>query len=101
MDDFATTTSPTRKYLAICLDENRKLSLRKFSIPELFDGSKLENDSSMATWYFANLLDVDATITGCIALEDVEAAPWFNLADVRENPLLMRVSAEELEADAA
>jgi len=98
MTDFGISISPARKYLAICLDDYGKQSLRRFSIPTTFDGDPLENDSEVACWYFANLLDCTATIIGCIALEDVEAAPWFNLANVRENPLLLRVTPEEQEA---
>lgn len=98
MIDFANTSSSTRKYLAICLDDYGKQFLRRFSIPESFDGDSLDNDSGIACWYFANLLDCTATILGCIAVEDVDAAPWFNLAEVRENPLLMRVTSEEQSA---
>lgn len=58
-------SSPSRMYVAICIDADGSHYFKKFSLPE-----KEQNDSENASWYFLNRLNLTAAIVGVVTFED-------------------------------
>lgn len=57
--------SPSRTYVAICINADGSHYFRKFVLPE-----KEPNDSENASWYFLNRLNLTAAIVGVVTFED-------------------------------
>lgn len=68
MTAFHVTCSPSKTYVAICIDSDGKHYMKKFVLPEEFKS----NDSNDACWFFLNVLDQQAWCIGCITFEDYQ-----------------------------
>lgn len=75
------SVSPSRTYVAMCLDPNFKgCYFKKFVLPETDSGQSgimpeiLENNSEVATRYYVSRLDKFNNIGGCVSFEDISIA---------------------------
>ena len=67
-------SSPTRQYVAQCVQPNFDgYYFRTFTLPQKDEyGSKLENSIATASWYFLNRLNFMACIEGVFPLENFQ-----------------------------
>jgi len=64
---FNNVVSPSRTYIAICINLKGEHYLRQFYLPP---GKGVPNDSNSAAWYFATYLDIEAYFIGCLTVEN-------------------------------
>lgn len=74
---FNSVSSPTRHYVAICIDEKGEHYARSFYVPPRLDGSF--NDSTNAVWYFTNKIEPNALVIGCLSFEN-----YSNITEVKK-----------------
>jgi hypothetical protein len=65
-----TVSSPSRTYVAICVNTNDGRSFRRFALP-----NEVANDAQTASWFFLNRIDSAACIEGVVTTEGFENAP--------------------------
>lgn len=65
------STSPSRRYVAMCSKSNfQGYYFKSFVLPEKDGDRDLRNDTDMASWYFLNKLNLSACINGCMSEEN-------------------------------
>jgi hypothetical protein len=65
-----TLSSPSRTYVAICVNTDGGHSVRRFALPK-----EIANDAQAASWFFLNRIDSAAEIKGFSTTEDFGNAP--------------------------
>jgi hypothetical protein len=65
-----TVSSPSRTYVAICVNNDDGRHFRRFALPE-----EVANDAQTASWFFLNRIDSAACIEGVVTTEGFENAP--------------------------
>jgi hypothetical protein len=68
-----TVSSPSRTYVAICVNIDDGRYFRRFALPE-----EVANDAQTASWFFLNRIDSAACIEGVVTTEGFENAPDIN-----------------------
>ena len=70
-------SSPSRTYVAVCNKTNfNGYYMRKFTLPVEDPTCEIENNCSMAAWWFLNRLNAEACIEGVM--------PYENYIDIKE-----------------
>jgi hypothetical protein len=65
-----TVSSPSRTYVAICVNPDDGHYPRRFTLPK-----EVSNDAQAASWFFLNRIDSVATIKGVVPNEDFDKVP--------------------------
>ena len=60
-----TVSSPSRTYVAICIDTDDSRYFRRFALPK-----EVTNDAQTASWFFLNRIDSVAYIEGGVTAEN-------------------------------
>ena len=66
-------SSPSRTYVAICVNADDGHYPRRFALPK-----EVTNDAQAASWFFLNKIDSSACIKGVVATEDFVNLPEAN-----------------------
>jgi hypothetical protein len=65
-----TVSSPSRTYVAICVNTDYGRYFRRFALP-----TEVTNDAQAASWFFLNRIDSVACIEGVATTEDFDNVP--------------------------
>jgi len=71
---FNLVFSPTRRYVAICINDRGEHYGRSFYLP-----SEVNNDSEFATWHFLRKVEPTTLVVGCMSFEN-----YSNVTEVEE-----------------